>query len=74
MQLFSLCNIQPEIQTMPYVLQLDLEFETLQPDCPDFLNAFPATIEKIIKYGEVSSIPMVRQSVQAAANVETGKP
>lgn len=53
-------------------LQIDVEFDTLVPDCPDFLHAFPAIVEKLLKYGDISSLPVVRQAVQAAASVDMG--
>lgn len=61
------------VNTVFMLVQLDLEFETLIPDCPDFLQAFPAVIEKLMKHSQLSSMPVIREVVQAAGCVDIGK-
>lgn len=54
-------------------MQLDLEFATIVPDADDFLTDFPATAERLLKFGSQSSIHSARQAARASIGADIGE-
>jgi len=70
-----ICYFRPDFHVLhvAFPVQLDLEFSTLVPDCCDFLREFPAVLEQLWKHASHSTLPAVRQAVEAAAGSDLGK-